>query len=509
MKYRNTLSLPILITLSCLVSLSTSSSSSVSLPNFIFVLADDLGYNAPGYRNPQLITPTLDNLAMNGVILDSFYTYKYCSPSRASFLSGRYPFKIESTRNNLIPFSQEDGVNLNFTFIPEKLKSAGYISHHIGKWHQGLYKPQYTPVGRGFASSDGFLAGGQDHFDQLSFGECGCKQYDIWVNTTIDPALQGQYNAFRFTQRATDIIINHANNQPNTPLFMYVALQNVHAPIEAYKSYETLYPNIKYPLQLAFDAMVSTIDDTVKNITETLKTTGLWNNTIFIWASDNGTPVDVGGSNYPLKGSKSTNFEGGVRTPAFVNGGLLPDATRGTRRSEMIHILDFYATFATLANVDPNDGTAIPIDSLNMWPYISGMNTTSPRTRIVHQHDMYTGSPLGAVRDGDYKLIVNEENFATLYGNDTIGNFTPPASGKLPNPTQCSPTKPCLFDIVNDPLETTDLSSTMPKKVKELMDIFLSYNNEHHPPTANPLKNETACCAVSANNGGYLAPWAT
>ncbi len=80
------------------------SPSSAALPNIIFVLADDLGYNAPGYRNPQLITPTLDALAHDGVILDAFYTYKYCSPSRASFLSGRYPYKTEGTRNNLIPF---------------------------------------------------------------------------------------------------------------------------------------------------------------------------------------------------------------------------------------------------------------------------------------------------------------------------------------------------------------------------------------------------------------------
>lgn len=95
------------VTLVAVVSFGSSSTwttMATPLPNIVFVLSDDLGYNAPGYRNPQLVTPTLDALANDGVILDAHYTYKFCSPSRASFLSGRYPFKTEGTRNNLIPF---------------------------------------------------------------------------------------------------------------------------------------------------------------------------------------------------------------------------------------------------------------------------------------------------------------------------------------------------------------------------------------------------------------------
>lgn len=97
-----------------------------STPHLIFIHADDLGWHAPGFREPSLLTPALDELRANGVELNGYYTYKYCSPTRASLLTGRFPFKIESTRNNLIPFSQEDGVNLNFTMLPAKLKAAGY-----------------------------------------------------------------------------------------------------------------------------------------------------------------------------------------------------------------------------------------------------------------------------------------------------------------------------------------------------------------------------------------------
>lgn len=103
----------------------------------------------------------------------------------------------------------------------------------------------------------------------------------------------------------------------------------MHAPLEASPFWENLYPNVKYAKRLAYMAMVSTIDSAVANISAALQRTGHWDTTLFIWASDNGTPVDVGGSNWPLKGGKGSNWEGGVRTPAFVNGGLLDDSLVG------------------------------------------------------------------------------------------------------------------------------------------------------------------------------------
>ena len=152
-------------------------------------------------------------------------SFKFCSPSRAALLTGRFPFKTESTRNNLIPFSQLDGVNTNFTMLPAKLKAAGYATHGTGKWHQGFWRKVYTPEARGFDTFDGFLAGGQDHFTQASFAECGCAARDVWINGTADNStgIEGVYNAFRFCRRAMDVIAAH---DPATPLFLYVALQN-------------------------------------------------------------------------------------------------------------------------------------------------------------------------------------------------------------------------------------------------------------------------------------------
>jgi arylsulfatase B len=477
-------------------------------PHLIFVLADDLGWHSVGFREPSLLTPALDDLRANGVELNSYYAYKFCSPTRASLLTGRWPFKTESTRNNLIPFSQLDGVNTNFTMLPAKLKAAGYKTHGIGKWHQGFWQRAFTPEARGFDSFDGFLAGGQDHFTQESFAECGCKARDVWINgsATADPSIEGTYNAFRFTRRATDVIAAH---DAATPLFLYVALQNTHAPIEADASFAALYPRETYATRRDFSAMVSAVDSAVANITAALKAAGLWDNSVLWWASDNGTPVGVGGSNWPLRGSKGSNWEGGVRLPALVGGGALPAAAAGRNLSGLVHVADVYATFCALAGVPPADGEWAPVDGVDAWPYISGANATAPRTRIVHEHRLFEGPPsTGALRDGDWKLIVNKEASADWYGDKSDGHFTPPRSGTQ-NLTKaaCSAAVPCLFNISADPEERADLAAARPDVVAQLLAVFRSYDAAHHPPAASPEKDAAACCAASAAAGNVLAPW--
>ncbi len=108
-------------------------------PHLIMALTDDLGWNYPGYHNPEVISPTLDQLANEGVRLESHYTYKYCAPTRGSFLTGRFPYHLAATRCNLIPSSIPEGTDLGYTMLPKLLAPQGYISHHVGKWHQGFH----------------------------------------------------------------------------------------------------------------------------------------------------------------------------------------------------------------------------------------------------------------------------------------------------------------------------------------------------------------------------------
>jgi len=494
-----------------LISLALAATESSSQPHLIVVVADDLGWHCTGAREPSLLTPNLNNMLDNGVELNSYYSYKYCSPARASLLTGRFPFKTESTRNNLIPFSQEDGVNLNFTMLPAKLRSVGYSTHGFGKWHQGFWRAAYTPTLRGFDTFNGFLAGGQDHFTQASFAECGCAARDVWINGAVDadPTIHGVYNAFRFTSSAVDVIMSH--NASSKPLFLYVALQNTHAPIESDPSFSALYPKESYKLRRDFSAMVSAVDSSLGNITRALKTSGLYNNSLLLWVSDNGTPVENAGSNWPLRGSKGSNWEGGVRVPALVGGGLLPTTMHRQNLSGLVHVSDIYATFCALAGVSAADGNWAPVDGLDVWPYISGANATSPRSRIVHEHSMFdpTAPSMGAIRENDWKLIVGKEASAGWYGVSSDGHFTPPARGPAVNTSEsaCSPAAPCLFNIAIDPEERNDIAAANPDIVLRMLAIFRSYDKEHHPPTKNPTENKTACCAASGAAGMLLTPW--
>jgi len=200
----------------------------------------------------QVKTPTLDALAREGVILESAYTYKYCAPTRGSFLTGRYPYHLVATRCNLIPSTIPEGIHLGYTMLPKRLAQAGYVSHHVGKWHQGFHTPEYMPVARGFNTSIGFLQGGQDHYTQ----ECGASQakcdipgypkgklgaWDIWSQTSDDfpggpcYGLNGSktdawtgddsnYNGYRFPGTVVRQIRSHLQIYgPETPFFTYFA----------------------------------------------------------------------------------------------------------------------------------------------------------------------------------------------------------------------------------------------------------------------------------------------
>lgn len=124
-----------------------------------------------------------------------------------------------------------------------------------------------------------------------------------------------------------------------------------------------------------FSGMVSFVDDIVKNVSEALISSGLWNNTLFVWSNDNGSPVTVGGSNHPLRGGKSSNWEGGVRVPAFVTGGILPEHQRGKVHDGIMHITDWLSTFCTIAGIEANlePNAPAPLDSINAWDWISGL----------------------------------------------------------------------------------------------------------------------------------------
>lgn len=546
----------------------SSSSPNTKHPHIIFILADDLGIYAPGYVNHELKTPTLDSLAEVGVVLNDHYTYRVCAPSRGSLLTGRFPFKLSATRNNYSPSTVLDGIDLSYTFLPEKLRNASYINHHVGKWHLGFYKKEYTPTFRGFHTSNCYLLGAQEHYSQLnnqSFdynlticnASAPTQFYDIWLdgfdpvnnictkmkfyNSTATSNIQmdseehcsntdselktdlnseslfqretcqGLYNSYRFSYQAVDHIRTHKANYGDLPLFMYLALQNTHKPLEETPSpYMDLYSNITNTKQKILYAMISEMDDMIKNVTIALKEFDFWENTLLIWATDNGSPVKAG-SNYPLKGAKSSNWEGGVRTPALVSGGYLPSIQQGKQLKGLIHLCDWYATLLSIAGLSYDDPKGVsPVDGLNMWPWISGIESKSPRQMIVHEHNLYTGYPAwGAIRVGDYKMLMGPQNQSTWYGGPENNYFSPNVS--VPEPetdvVECSFREPCLYNIQQDPTEHVNIAGTQKDVLATMLEIWERLYSEYHPPTDPQEEDPNGYCDGAQRNNWYVTPW--
>ena len=199
--------------------------------------------------------------------------------------------------------------------------------------------------------------------------------------------------------------------------------------------------------------------------------------------------------------SKTNNFEGGVRLAAFINGGFLPDELRGGVREGFTHMADVYPTLCGLAGIEASDpNPAAPevpnLDGLDMWPFISGKNTTSPRTEM-----MLSSEDNGAIISGDWKLILGEQTYgfwqAPVYPNASTNH-------KLERPFDCG--SGCLFNIRDDPSEYHDQAEAMPEKLAEMQALWRTRNATKYYPERVPVDG-TACAAAAAQRGGFLGPY--
>ena len=243
------------------------------------------------------------------------YVYKYCSPTRSSFLSGRLPLHVNEVNREV--WQPGGGVHLGMYLLPQILKmskSANYHTHQFGKWHAGMSNMAYLPINRGFDSSFGYLGGAEDHYTHIQ-GD----GIDFWNSSQAILEYKGIYGDLIYNQLAINTIkdfdIKYGNDS-NERLFIYMALQVVHDPQQVPDEYLNLYPSTMYSNRRSMDAMASLMDNAVMNITNILKSTGIWNDTILLFTADNGgcTGVDSkSGNNWPLRGGKHSDFEGGVR----------------------------------------------------------------------------------------------------------------------------------------------------------------------------------------------------
>ena len=477
-----------------LLVLVTVNSKKVQTPNIVYVLIDDLGYADVGFRDPTLITPHFDSLAKTGLVLERHYAFKYCSPSRAALLTGRWPHHVHQYNiKNYTPL----GLNINMTLLPAKLKQAGYATHMVGKWHGGFFKPEFLPINRGFDSSYGLLGGAADHVTQWRI--CAI---DNWKNDGPD-LRHGTYDTYTYLDEVDAIFANHNIAQP---LFLYLPLHNVHGPYQAPTEWVNLYSPSDGCLdkqRCIYQAMVSIADNITGHVVKLLKLKRMWNKTVMVVSSDNGGEKCMG-NNRPLKGAKGSFFEGGVKTLTFVNGGLLPPERRGMISESFVHISDWYATFCKLAGVDPSDSGPgkFPVDGKDIWPVITGENATTPHEEIVLGFNF---NERGAIIVGDYKLIVGSQK---IYTCDSNGDQT------LKNDNVVRVCEPyCLYNIVKDPKELDNLVEKEPEKLKELIKRYNSFGGEpgemqdqgYHSNFELPVFSDA--CEYMASHGGYWQPY--
>eukprot|EP00038_Savillea_parva_P011469 m.197762 g.197762 ORF g.197762 m.197762 type:complete len:512 (+) comp20214_c0_seq1:161-1696(+) len=453
--------------------LATSVWASPTGPSTILtVLIDDLGFYDTAVHNPNIVsvTPNLHSLVGDGLRLDRFYVYKYCSPTRRSFLSGRFPIHITGTQSDIC----DNCLPLNFTLLSQKLASAGWINHFIGKGHLGYLTMDHLPINRGFASHVGYLHGSEDY----SYGNHSQEYFkkDFWDG--LAPGVQDideiYYSTNYYTTTAVNIIKEHPADKN---LWVHLPYQAVHSPYTDSPSWEQV-PESAPIWDHTFGDMLYVVDDGIGNVTAELKASGRWANTLAIFSSDNG---GIGpGNNYPLRGHKMTPWEGGTRVMAFIAGGFLPEHLRGTVNTNVIHIADWYPTLLNLVGVDPTDtihynGVVAPIDGMDVWPAIVGTTNVT--------HEWLPVTEVSLLWNGRYKLL--REAYSTNWYTPNCTHLTdnrtefPCVDGSKPSSTTClvcSNSTPCLFDVVADPGEYRNLAAIETDIVQQMTTQLETYS---------------------------------
>ncbi|VDI79517.1 Hypothetical predicted protein [Mytilus galloprovincialis] len=478
----------LLLTLSkCVVSKS---------PHIVFIVADDLGWNDVGFRNPAIISPNIDYLAKNGMILNNSYVQPVCTPSRNAFLSGFYPFKSGLQNFVIVPWAPSCAP-LNRTFLPQTLKELGYATHMIGKWHLGMCKWECTPTYRGFDTFYGYYNGKEDYFNYTIFNHTDFRDNKEPTRPYDYSTFNFVANKYAYARRADKVITQHNKSQP---MFLYLPFQSVHEPIEVPEIYENMYKNLKNEGRRKFSGMVTALDDAIGNVTDSLKRNGMLKDTLIIFTTDNGGSPTYFGNNYPLRGGKTTVYEGGTRATSFVYGSGLqkPNTVFDGRLFvivlRMIHAVDWMPTIISAAG---GGGQVRGIDGLNMWPSISKGVPSSLRSEFIYNLDDSLVPMMGhaAIRMGDYKLI---EGFAGVYN----GWYSVPENETATEKDDPKEDYYQLYNLRDDPTEHNNLYTkerSMLKKMKERLEEYKKYIVPPVSMKPDPASNPN-------NYNGYWTP---
>jgi arylsulfatase A-like enzyme len=399
--------------------------------NIVHIVADDLGWKDVGFNGcTDIKTPNLDNLAAGGAKLSQFYVQPMCTPTRATLMTGRYPYRY-GLQTAVIPSVSAYGLDTTEWLMPQCLKEAGYRTAIIGKWHLGHADKKYWPRQRGFDYQYGAMIGELDYFTHEEHGVLD------WYRDN-EPVREEGYTTELLGNDAVRLIENH---DPATPLYLYLAFNAPHTPYQAPEEYVARYADISDPTRRIYAGMVTCLDDQIGRVVTALEKKGMRDNTIIVFHSDNGgtknamfagvmadmSKVKIPCDNGPYRDGKASLFEGGTRVCALAN---WPGRIKAQEVKGLIHAVDLYPTFAFLAGA--STARAKPLDGINVWNTIAN-GEASPRIAFFYNIEPFRA----AMRLGDWKLIWR----AIL------------------------PTSTDLYNLAEDPSEQNNLSAMYPDKV--------------------------------------------
>jgi arylsulfatase A-like enzyme len=465
----------LLVLFLALASVGASFAATISMPNIVFILSDDLGYMDIGANNPKTFyeTPNIDGLARKGMRFTQAYAACcVCSPTRASIMTGKYPPRVGITdfiggtrAGKLTPAPNRDHLGLEEVTIAARLREAGYTNFFAGKWHLG--DGPFSPNAFGFGPG---LVGSQQFYYPPGN-----------IPSPKDP----------MDPKTTDYIANQAVRfiEANSarPFFVYLPFQAVHIPIGARADLVAKYrekaksapPDAwgkegKNRVRLvqnhaAYAAMLEQMDSAIGRVFDALAQSGVAERTIVIFMSDNGGLSTAEGwstSNLPLRGGKGWGYEGGVREPMII---CAPGMTKpGSTCDTPVISTDFYPTILDL--------TQLPLmpqqhrDGVSFVPLLKGGKM--PRRDLFWHYPHYSnqgGAPYGAIREGDWKLIEWYED------------------GRLE-----------LFNLRNDLSELRNLAAQESRKVKQLHARLVAWRKEVNALMPTPNPKHTAAVPGSA-----------
>ena len=411
-----------------------NSSRAAPMPNIVVILVDDLGYgDLSSYGATDLQSPAIDKLMSRGMKFTNAYANcPVCSPTRASLLTGKYPELVG------VPGVIRTNVRTNWGYLdkkavllPQVLKSVGYDTGIVGKWHLGL-EPENHPVRRGFDFFHGFLGDMMDDYYHHR------RHGNHYMQRNLEDVYPEGHATDLFTTWAIQYIHERAGS--GKPFFLYLAYNAPHTPIQPPDAWLDKVKARERGIderRAKLVALIEHLDAGIGQVISAIDTAGVTDDTLIIFASDNGGQCDVGANNGPLRGCKQEMYEGGIRVPmcAVWPGEIEP----GTVSDYHAMSMDIFPTVAAAAGATLDHA----IDGRSFLPLLTGdEQDQAPRDLFWTRReggDKYMGQTIWAIRRGSWKLLQNTAN----------------------EPFQ-------LFDLATDPRESKDLAAENGGKFKEL-----------------------------------------